>query len=382
MILKSIEYSQFSKSPEEWCLDKFSLGQINLLVGKNATGKTRTLNIINGLARLVSGEDKLVYSSGDYSLSFDNQGKSVNYFLSYEDAKVSKEELIINGKSLLERGNGGQGKIYAEQLETYMNFQSPENELACVARRDSVQHSFFEDLFQWGKSEYHYLFGSQLGQDKYVVFSKDDKNISINQKNTKEVVKLFKKGQNEYGDPFINSIKDDMNLLGYKLNDIGVEPVHGIIIKGPTLPENIMGIYIEEEDLQHKTYQHEISQGMFRALSLIIQMNLSHLENTPSLVLIDDIGEGLDFDRSIQLLNLIINKVKKTNIQLIMSTNDRFVMNNVPLEYWLVIQRFGNKCKLFNYANAKKIFDDFKFTGLSNFDFLSSEFYLNGFNKE
>jgi hypothetical protein len=57
-----------------------------------------------------------------------------------------------------------------------------------------------------------------------------------------------------------------------------------------------------------------------------------------------------------------------------MSTNDRFVMNNVPLEYWQVIQRDGGKCKIFNYKNSKEKFDDFEYTGLNNFDFLATDF--------
>jgi hypothetical protein len=62
------------------------------------------------------------------------------------------------------------------------------------------------------------------------------------------------------------------------------------------------------------------------------------------------------------------------DIQLIMSTNDRFVMNNVPLKYWQVIQRNGGECTVFNKRNSKEKFDDFEYTGLNNFDFLATDF--------
>ena len=116
---------------------------------------------------------------------------------------------------------------------------------------------------------------------------------------------------------------------------------------------------------------------MFRALSLIIQLNFAEHESLPSCVLIDDIGEGLDFERSSKLIKLIIEKSKKSKIQLILATNDRFVMNNVPLEYWSIIQRIGDECKIYNYKNSKKLFDDFDLTGLNNFDFFSSNFFLS-----
>ena len=53
-----------------------------------------------------------------------------------------------------------------------------------------------------------------------------------------------------------------------------------------------------------------------------------------------------------------------------MTTNDRFVMNAVPLEAWSVLQRTGGKVVVRNYANSKSHFDKFKFIGLNNFDFL------------
>ena len=60
-----------------------------------------------------------------------------------------------------------------------------------------------------------------------------------------------------------------------------------------------------------------------------------------------------------------------------MATNDRFVMNRVPLEYWSVIRRLPNMSKIYNYQNSKELFDNFEFTGLSNFDFFSSDYLLD-----
>jgi len=57
-----------------------------------------------------------------------------------------------------------------------------------------------------------------------------------------------------------------------------------------------------------------------------------------------------------------------------MATNDRFVMNTVPLEYWSVLERRGAVVKVHNRENAKQKFEDFRFTGLNNFDFFASDF--------
>jgi ABC-type antimicrobial peptide transport system ATPase subunit len=118
-----------------------------------------------------------------------------------------------------------------------------------------------------------------------------------------------------------------------------------------------------------------MSQGMFRALSIIIHLTYHSMMKTPATILIDDIGEGLDYDRSTKLINLLIELAEKNdNIQLIMSTNDRYVMNKVPFKYWQLIDRKGGECKVYNYQNSKEIFEEFKRTGLNNFDFLATDF--------
>ena len=57
-----------------------------------------------------------------------------------------------------------------------------------------------------------------------------------------------------------------------------------------------------------------------------------------------------------------------------MSTNDRFVMNSVPLNEWCVLLREGHRIKVYNYQNSAAIFDRFKKTGLANFDLLATDF--------
>ena len=78
MLLKSINYSEYKGTEQEWTLEGLTLGNRNLLVGKNATGKTRALSVIYGLARLLRGEqspDK--FRSGDNTAVFSEDGKTI-----------------------------------------------------------------------------------------------------------------------------------------------------------------------------------------------------------------------------------------------------------------------------------------------------------------
>jgi hypothetical protein len=141
-------------------------------------------------------------------------------------------------------------------------------------------------------------------------------------------------------------------------------------------------VFTTETGLEKQVTQRDMSQGMFRAFSVLCQINYYILRGKKGLVMIDDIGEGLDFSRAKQLVHVLIVKAREAKIQLIMSTNDSFIMNAVDIENWAVIMREGNKISLYNYENSKEIFEEFKFTGLNNFDFLASEFFKSGFSDE
>ena len=381
MRMKAMTYVQFEKRSREWGIDDFSLGNINLVVGKNATGKSKILNIIGGLANLVSGDVKLQFRSGKYRVIFDDDGKEITYFLEYEESKVVKEELIIDSKHVLNRSSRGRGSIFAEEEKKEIQFQAPESQLACVIRRDEVQHSFFEPLYKWGKHMRHYCFGTPLGKDCFAIVTNNEKKSDLNLKDTSQVVAMFKKGRKKFPDRFVDAIKADMKSIGYDIDKIDIgHPVSLTFKPGPIQIPN--GILVKESDLDGDTDQNDMSQGMFRAMSLLIQLNYSQMASIPSCILIDDVGEGLDYERASALIKLLVEKAKNSKVQLIMSTNDRFVMNNVSLEYWSIVQRFPKRSRIYNYRNAREKFEEFELTGLNNFDFFASQFYEEGETKE
>ena len=126
MQLESLTYAQFEGKPEEWSIADFSFGNINLIVGKNATGKSRTLNIIQALGNLVSGYIKLQFKSGNYKALFNEDGEKLTYFLKYEKSKVIEEKLVIGSTTKLDRGRRGEGTNYAVKEKRDMKFLSTE----------------------------------------------------------------------------------------------------------------------------------------------------------------------------------------------------------------------------------------------------------------
>jgi ABC-type phosphate transport system ATPase subunit len=55
MILRKIECSDCKGHPVEWTIHDLTLEKINLLVGKNASGKTHAINCITRLGDFLTG---------------------------------------------------------------------------------------------------------------------------------------------------------------------------------------------------------------------------------------------------------------------------------------------------------------------------------------
>ena len=372
MQLKFIEYVEFPKTDREWRLEGTALSQINLVVGKNATGKTRMLNLIASLAKLITGEIKEIFQAGSYVAKFQKDGTSWEYLLEYDNAVVTREELLLDGTDMLHRGEGSIGRIVAEDIENKprIRFQADARQVAVLSKRDAVQHGFLEPLHDWALSVRHFRFGGDMGNLAVAVKGPE---IEINDRDTSQLVPILHKALKKYGETFKESVKADMAAIGYPLDDLQIRRPPNTIVHS-LVPAELVGVAAKETELKSATDQNFMSSGMFRALSLLIQTTYFSLENSGGCFLIDDIGDGLDFERACGLIDLLRDKAQKSSIQLIMSTNNRFIMNRIPLEHWCVLHRKGSLVQGWNDSNSHDAFERFKITGLNNFDMLATGF--------
>ena len=380
MILKKFTYSEFSSESHSWSIDGLILDKINLLVGKNATGKTNTLEKISWLGNMLAGRQPQLLISGNYDVEFVDDNDNYHYKLNISMQKVEYEELLINSEQKYFRGNDGKGQITTTQFSEKMNFQLSQNQLVITAKRDAIQHPFLDKLVKWAEGQRMYEFSSDMGRGTVFIVN-DMNNLIVDPRDMFSVIGLYIKGEQEFPQEFKKFIIRLMKDIGYELSNIGVVPSPNLPVMPHTGSNNGLVLYVDEKNSNTPILQQDMSQGMFRALSLIIQVTYNSLKKLSTTILIDDIGEGLDFERSSLIIELITTITKEGNGQVIMSTNDRFVMNNVPLEYWQVIQRTGGECKVYNYQNSKEKFDEFAYTGLNNFDFLATDFINSEWKK-
>jgi len=379
MKLKSLKYSRKEGEKAEWILEGkpkngeygqwCTFDEINLIVGQNATGKTNTLQVITELAELLSSDKELAelsYNTAHYEVEFSNQQQPIVYVLIFKNGTVLKEQLFLNGESVLERDAVGT-LVLDRETHHLLTFKPAEDKLLVPLIRQALQLPLFDVLYQWGKSLTHYRFGSSMGKNTTVRLQKQPLNL----KKSNAIV-AFENAKNSVGNEFVEMIKADMAKMNYSIANIGTAPLK-LMMK----PFNSsVALFVKETDLNDITDQSEMSQGLFRVLSLIVQLNQLLFAKESSCILIDDIGEGIDYGRAKCLIDLIINKAKDSSVQLFMTTNDRFVMNNTPLEYWSIIHRIGQKSLFYNCRNSEQVFDEFELTGLSHFHFFSSNYFL------
>lgn len=374
MILKALKYK--SSWLGEWSIvsgttdDEFvSFSNINLIVGRNASGKTKFIKALRWISDLFDEGARvgvLRNKGNSFEVIFQNN-KKLKYCLEFDNAdSVVKEILFLDDEIKLDRE---EGKLYYEKLGQPLDFEI-DNHILVSSRRDNIQQPFFEILHNWGKNLSHYPFGENMGRFKSEKIDDFDSLDTIHFKNINLVKTFYHRGISEFPDQFEKLILNDMSHIDYHLSNVNLDT-----------ESKFLELSAKEKDLNTPTNFRDMSQGMARAFSLIVQLNYSLMAKIPSCILIDDIGEGLDYDRSKKLIELIIEKAEGSNIQVFMTTNDRFVMNSVPLKYWSVIHREGNKSLFYNYQNSKQTFDDFAFTGLNNFDFFATEFYRQGFEE-
>ena len=157
MILHSFEYSEFQDHPRGWRLSLTEFGPINLVVGRNAAGKSRLLKVIHAFTQLVAGKQKELFSSGDWGVDLETPaGEHFTYKCALENKEVVSENLCLNGELLLDRANGRfPGRIKAANRPgEFDDFQIRPDQLAIYSKRDSIQQPHLELIADWAARRY------------------------------------------------------------------------------------------------------------------------------------------------------------------------------------------------------------------------------------
>lgn len=279
MHLTTFQYTANQGLSNEWRIEKSQFSQFNLIVGKNASGKSKLTKAINSLASLFRGKYVIESQNDEWQLLFNANELNcqLEYLLKIEKGFVTKEQLFMHKNTnkciVLERDESGVSTIWTEKPDRLFKFQARKIELAIAQRSQSIQRPFIKLFYHWANPLNFYEFGTDVD---------------------KQIIKYI-------CDPLV-----DINRT----------------------------------------------------------------------VVFDDFGCKLDHESSPIVTKKLVKNSSRSPAQFILTTNNQFVVNSVPLECLSVIERSSNVIKLHNIFNSRDKFEEFEFIGLNNFDLFTSEFLL------
>lgn len=341
--------TSFSYKSESWSLPSLApLQQTNLLVGMNATGKTKTIMALHNVAAFMQSQ-ALLFGDRSFSTSMEfteSEGVFSKMHYSFEVFRnvIVSEHFSVDGVQVIKRR--GSSAFYRKD-----KIDPPLGRLVVQIRRDRTAYPEIEKLMSWIEGVMS-LSCSDINHVTILNFQNDfikpiSFNELVNSLTAEEKKRVFKNAKE----------------LGYDIVDMIPIDVSGSKI-----------VSVKERGARREFWDVNLSSGMLRVLYLLCYMEYLKHDNKTSLLLIDDIGEGLDYNRSTKLGKMIFEACEKDGMQLIASSNDSFLMDVVDISKWQVLRRRGSEVRSLNESNSENLFRQFRLTGLSNFDLFSSDF--------
>lgn len=343
--MKLVKFQYYESS---WKMDNaVELDKVALLVGKNSMGKSKLIGRIQSVVKyLLQLSEPSQYTSFWMSLGWiDETGKNIDYFFGIIGGEVDQEIVWVANKKILTRKKGEPTKLREKIINP------PANKLVVGTQRDVVLYPEFEQIVNWAEDVISISFN-----ELDILGDKVSAGLGL-KKNLYDIVKEFSQESKDR----VIAAANRLNYPITKISPVAFGDVRKVIFTEKKVPRTLMDT--------------TASKGMFRTLYLLILIEyLSSVSNDNQLLIIDDMCEGLDYERSILLGKEIMHYAEDQNIQLIMSSNDNFLMDVVDLKYWHIVQRDGVVISTISQSNSPELFENFKYTGLSNFDFFSSDF--------
>lgn len=343
----------FRYSDGNWRTDQIQLNDQNLFVGKNAVGKSRTILSLAEVAAVIA---QRTYLPKDKNVAcyivLEDDSDRILYHYIWENQCVTSEELILISSSG-EKTNF----IKRNQNDCVIDGESvnpPVDRLVLHVRRDTVKYPCIEKVINWAESVEGFSF-NELDID-------GDNNLFS---------RIWSKGTNLYS--MVKTMESDSESLA-RVIVLASHLGYWLEAIMPVELSDIKKVVFKEKKVDNYLFDKTLSKGMFRTLYLLIYLEYIAHTGKPTLLLIDDLCEGLDYDRSTKLGKMIFEFCEENDIQLIATSNDSFLMDVVDLKYWNILYREGKTVSTKNIKNSPELFEDFSFTGLSNFDFFSSDY--------
>ncbi len=347
MMLSTFEYKDTG-----WHLGTVTFSSQNLIVGKNAVGKSKTLSALVNVAKFIKGDLRSYIPDHSCRMMFTlEEGRQMEYAYSYGNNLIIMEYLRDGDNVLITRDRDA---VYVRNEPA----SPPANKLCVQSQRDTTKNPEFEYIINWAEQMRGFSFSDLSTSRSYDIPNLFDEKLDF--------VELFERLDDEKR----NFIIRMMHETGYEIENIQLHK----------FSDKFSMITLQEQGVDVPLFASSISNGMLRVFYIFTYLAYVSTEEGARILLIDDLGEGLDFSRSKKLSKLIFDYCEEHKIQLVVTSNDSFLMNAVSLNHWVILMRDKQEVNAFTETTHPEIFIKFKRTGLNNFDMLGTDFVFNYLN--
>lgn len=320
----------------------FSIGDFNLLISDNAQGKTRLFNTLNFFSNLFIGRSKIISTTLKAKFEFQAINKKTTEKIIYEmeiEPKNGKnifyEEVVRNNKQIY----SSKDKILFNEStgSKVKDFFIPKNlpALTSIDDPEFITLTLIRGFFQ------RFV---HISAEKTKTIVIDPESLIPNKSGTNiaSVLNNWYKLYPEIFNETINELKECFYFI---------DKVFFIEEQIPSGPIAQL-LAIKEKKIDDPILQIEWSDGIYRMSHLLMSTKIPFVTDkkleSPSIILIDEIENGLDF-KSLKYIVRYLQEYSDDS-QIVISSHSPLVCDFVDPSNWIIPKRNG--CKI-NYLSPR-----------------------------
>lgn len=307
---------------------------LTLLVGASGVGKTRILNLINGLCMTAKG-----YSSNGFQWAVEFVQSGRNYMwegefelrneltMTVPELKENKfviirEQITENGQVIVSRS----GDSFKYQGIELVKLDNTKSAVELLKEEPIIKPIYigFSQCYYWNITDNSLKFSPFIDEGRQRYTSSQIKALG----HLSPLERLFLLRENKL---------KEFNLIFQKFHDIfpSVEKIDFKLAK--TFNNTLIPVLvIKEKNVPSLIAQNVISSGMMRTLLQIITLVLA---NDGDVIMIDEFENGLGVNCINELADLIMEP--EADIQVIMTSHHPYIINTIPVKNWKILTRNG-----------------------------------------
>jgi predicted ATP-dependent endonuclease of OLD family len=340
---------------------------LNVLFGRNATGKTRTLNTLlvlcwqhSSLKVLFPGENYLIFEEIE-----NDEIKEYHYRCIIKKDNFNKFFIEQDSLYLKTKKNMDEKLIFDRKKKRILNEGNDKEEIYNPLDDELSLSLYIKDKFQHKtalKVKDFLLNIKKLDSnlaDSYISFSSTFIAGTKGENLSESMVNIF-----QHFAKIFTKIEDDFKYIYPKVKEIYI----GDFVTGNKVEKKL---FIKEEEIQDDFIVDFASSGMKKVLT-ILNILYAPSNYTKSLTLIDELENGLDYDSLIKIKDIL--ERESSNNQIIFTTHSPLFANAINFNKWIILGRNGEIVKFYQINDDQELQDLLK-QDIEQYSFYVQELY-------